>query len=172
MQITSNTLIIGFLTNSLPDYKRRWHHEILKFTDEELELCHDQIQWMFPLHEESAFARTYPVLTPSVVEACRKSEEVKKSMVLAAERMSSFYGLGIDEPEIHKRWTKGSFGRPNHNLLRITRIIRSLRFMDLEVEAKMFHMFASKIGIQQNLNNRTFDYWDKALNAPVWESLR
>ena len=172
MQITSQILIVGFLTNSLPDYKRRWHHQILKFTDEELELCHDQIQWMFPLHEESAFAKTYPVLTPSVIEACNKSDEVKKNMILAAERMSSFYGLEIDEPAIHERWTRSQLGRPNHNLLRITRIIRSLRFMDLEAEAKVFHMFASKIGIQQNLSKKTFEYWDKALNNDVWESLR
>lgn len=172
MQITDSKTIVGFLENATPDYKGRYHRDILKFTDDELEECHDQIQWMFPLHEESAFAQTYPVLTPSVVDACIKSETVKKNMILAKERMSKFYGLEFDKSFIHSAWTNSLFGRPNHNLLRITRIIRCLRFMKLDTDAKEFHALASKIAIEQNLNSKTFEYWDKALNDNVWDSLR
>jgi len=172
MQITNLSTIIGFLENTTPDYKGRFHMEILKFTDKELEECHDQIQWMFPLHEDSAFAETYPVLTPSVVDACVRSGAVKKNMILGANRMSKFYGFGLDNSPIHKRWASDQLGRPNHNLLRITRIIRSLRFMSLEDEAKQFYKFAFEIATQQKLGNKTFEYWDKAMTDYVWASLR
>jgi len=172
MQITNCDTILGFLENSIPDYKDRYHQEILNFTDAELEKCHDQVQWMFPLHEASNFAEVYPILTPPVVAACRASFVVKRSMQLAATRMEKFYRLGLNNSTIHWIWTANKHDRPNHNLLRITRIIRSLRFMGLEDEAKQFHDSAAKIAKQHGLGDKTFEYWSKALNDNVWESLR
>ena len=55
-------LLACFLKKSGPDAHGRYLQDILKFTDEELEECHDQIQWSFPLHEESNFAIIYPII--------------------------------------------------------------------------------------------------------------
>ena len=68
MVITDKDYIIGFLKGTSADFKGRTYYEILECSDEELEKCHDQVQHIFPLHEHSNMAHTYPILSKEIVE--------------------------------------------------------------------------------------------------------
>ena len=179
--IKDKETITSFLSNLTPDYKGRTIESMIQLSDEELELCHDQIQWMFPLHEESNFAFTYPVVTPEIMVDINRDERVSYWMRMSLYRMQSFYGLnlGIDfSPSRIIEWCQPY----NHNMLRITRIIRSLRLFNLEDLAIQFHKqcikaveFMERQLSMPTKNSRIvqmFDFtetkrfWDKALNEP------
>ena len=167
MEIRDKDRIIGFLDGSLPDYKGRHHKDILAFSDEELESCHDQIQWMFPLHEGSKFAETCPILTKEVVGLFGSA--VLENIMLAVNRMVDFYGLG-EEPvtDKHKEWCVNG----NHNLLRITRMIRCLRLVGLDEEALSLYLLVMEVGVKTGIDPVTMMYWSKALFDDEWETLR
>ena len=183
--IKDKETIISFLSNLTPDYKGRTIESMINLSDEELELCHDQIQWMFPLHEESNFAFTYPVVTPDIMVDINRNLSVIYWMRMSLYRMAKFYGfqLGPDSERIVE-WCQPY----NHNMLRITRIIRSLRLFNLDNLAIRFHKdcikaveFMERQLSMSTKNSRivqTFDFtetkrfWDKALNEPVWNTLK
>ena len=168
MIVENEEWILGFLVGERGDYKNRTFMQMLGFSDVELEKCHDQIQWMFPLHEESLHARTYPVLTPSLVNQARKSEKIQENMRKAVKRMSDFYGFTNDNRQKQRLWCKDF----DHNLLRITRIIRSLRFFGLEEEAEKFYNEAIESADYFCLSKVTVAYWWKAMHEDVWTSLK
>lgn len=161
-------IIINFLLGKGTDHEGRTLKDILEFPDEEIEQCHDHIQWIFPLHEKSKFANTYPVLTPPVVQLARKSNKIKNNLIKTKNRMEQFLGIGNYNSEKKQMlWCQ----LENHNLLRITRIIRSLRIFGLEEEAKDFYNNVVEVGKKYYLPQNTFVYWERALNEDVWESL-
>lgn len=57
------TLLINFYQNTLSDSEGRMLSDIHNFTNEELEECHDHIQWLFPLSEPSRFNPNAPLMT-------------------------------------------------------------------------------------------------------------
>ena len=169
MQIRDGRYIIPFLKGTEKDYKGRTYGEMLKWSDVELERCHDQVQHCFPLHEGSKSAKTYPVLTKEVVEEAKQDEDVLNNLRKGADRFSRFFGIG-KYSDVHKQKAWCRF--MDHNLLRITRIIRSLRLFGLDKEAKEFYESAVKAGNNCGIDNITQDYWSKAMNDPIWDSLR
>jgi hypothetical protein len=168
MIVEDREWILGFLVGEQGDYKNRTFLQMLSFSDETLEKCHDQIQWMFPLHEESFHAITYPVLSPSIVNQARKSATIKENMKKAVKRMSDFYGFTNDDRNKQRSWCRDH----DHNLLRVTRIIRSLRFFGLEDEAAEFYDKAIESADYFCLSKVTVAYWWKAMHEDVWTSLR
>lgn len=177
--ITDPKVIIDFLAGRGTDYKGRTIFDMLDYDDTVMEQCHDSIQWLFMLHEESNFARTYPIITPEIVEEANKDPFVKKHLIWATNRMKKFYGFdnGNFDVENFYSW----LGERNHNLLRITRIIRSLRLFGLEKEAREFYERVSEAYEFINGNNEdpSFaidedapSYWEKAMLDERWETLR
>ena len=60
MIITDTKTIADFLSGETQDYKGRTYKNILECNDTVMEQCHDQVQWMFPLHEESYLTLRIP----------------------------------------------------------------------------------------------------------------
>ena len=162
--------IIEFLKGDGKDYRDRTFQDIIGCSDSTMEKCHDQIQWMFPLHEESAFASTYPIITKDIVEESKRWGAIKENLVKAKTRMERFYAIGnYHDKDIQRKWCN----ERNHNLLRITRIIRCLRIFELDGFAENFYLkalLASKEFLMDD--SLTFSYWKKALREDVWNSLR
>ena len=116
--MSSVSALTAFLRGEEPDAAGRLIADVLAFTDEELERRHDFIQWLFPLPEPSAAVPGSPVLTSADIAALRSSPAAQASLSAAADRMLLFY-------ESTSWWRRAS----DHNHLRITRIIRSLRLL-------------------------------------------
>ena len=160
-----NTQIVDFYLGG-KDSKNRSIQEIISWSDSQIEAVHDFIQWIFPLHERSLHSVGTPFLTAEDIEFLSNSQEAKDNMLLCLERFKDFLGVDGDEKK-HKRWARTG----DHNLLRITRVIRSLRLFGLEDEAKDFHTKVSKIAKSFDVTKVTMQFWDKALKDTLSDSM-
>ncbi|SFU97162.1 Opioid growth factor receptor (OGFr) conserved region [Methylobacterium sp. 174MFSha1.1] len=106
----------AFLASQGQDGSGRTLHDILHFDDARLEHEHDYIQWLFPLREPSRAVPGSPVLGETEAEAIRRDKLAQSGLLLARLRMLRFYEA-----------TGGWLRLFDHNHLRITRILTSLR---------------------------------------------
>lgn len=120
--------ITSFLSGTGTDHRGRKLRDILAFQDDALEATHDYIQWLFPIPEKSAFNAFAPVLTSRDIDELHRNPEALDNLRAAAERMLEFY-----RNDAH--WLTAT----DHNHLRISRIIRSLRLIVGHDEAERFH---------------------------------
>jgi hypothetical protein len=110
--------IVDFLTGAGTDAAGRAIFEVLAMDDAALEESHDFIQWLFPLRERSGAQPNVPTLTDADVEAIHGSGFAGATLAAATDRMAIFYMR-------NGHWLVAS----DHNHLRITRIIKSLRLL-------------------------------------------
>lgn len=143
--------IVDFLEGTGRDAAGRTLDQVLAFGDGELERHHDFIQWLFPLVEASAAVPGSPVLTPSDVATLQTSGDAQNNLVAASARMGRFY-------DDTNHWLRSS----DHNHLRITRIIKSLRLLSGDTAADAFRrrILARADGTPVSATSRR--YWDAA----------
>lgn len=154
--------VTDFFINEGTDHKGRTHADLVNFTDAEFEACHDHIQWMFPLHERSYHAKSdeIPILTEEDIDILLLSHKASEAMRKGFKRFIKFL-LSSDT------WCQNG----NHNLLRITRVIRSLRLFGKDDIAKRMHEQVTLAGKAYDLDPVTFKYWDDALKQPLMHSM-
>lgn len=171
--------ILDFYADMRTDDKGRTLADIQGWDDEKLEGCHDQIQWMFPVPERSRFNISAPVLTKDVIEQFRLDPQMKANLRTSFLRMMKFYGFAVqhqnfpvaDNPvkviapfDFDALWLSPS----DHNHLRLTRIIRSLRLLGLENESMALFLCLAKIwGREQKkdkprITDDTLGWWLRA----------
>lgn len=126
----SGEAVLAFLQGVGADARGRTLFDVLGFSDDSLERTHDYIQWLFPLTEPSQAEPDSPVLSDADVEAIRNSSMALVALSAGADRMMAFYNR-----------TNHWMGPADHNHLRITRIIRSLRLLRGGAEADAFRDF-------------------------------
>lgn len=150
--------------------------EILNWPDAELEAVHDFIQWLFPLPERSGANPYAPVLDAATVEAFLRSDDLQQSLRQSFLRMLRFYGLefcdGIVRPGANFAARSANWLSPgNHNHLRLTRMLRSLRLLGLAAESgALFHalseIYANHPG---RITQRTYQFWISASTTQALE---
>lgn len=143
--------------------------EILNWPDAELEGVHDFIQWLFPLPERSGANPSAPVLDAVTMDAFLTSEDLRQRLRASFLRMLRFYGLefrdGAVQPGEDFAARSANWLSPgNHNHLRLTRILRSLRLLGLSSEstalfAALTEIYASHPG---RITPRTYQFWQNA----------
>lgn len=145
--------IAAFLEGEGPDGRGRTVFDVLAMDNAALERNHDFIQWLFPLREPSRAVPDAPVLTDAEVEAIRHSGMAQIALAAATDRMDAFYRATHD-------WLT-----PNdHNHLRITRIIRSLRLLVGDDQADAFRaaVLARVEATRAPVSARSRGYWTTA----------
>ena len=150
--------------------------EVLAWGDEELEDVHDYIQWLFPLPERSMANPFAPVLDARTIAAFHGDEKLRLKLREALDRMLEFYGLEWQGEVIAPgaRFSKRASNwltAGNHNHLRLTRMIRSLRVLGLEGDGQaLWHalkqVHASEAG-RASISERTFNFWTRATTSTV-----
>lgn len=152
--------------------------------DGDWEGVHDFIQWVFPLKEPSNFNPDAPLLTEEDIALFRADDDLKTALALAYQRFLKFIGLRtalvhggwVTEPitpgqsftgefftkeEVEKKsriWTQ-----PNHNWLRITRCLHSLRLLGLEdMATSLFECLCKIYDSNTGVTHDTFEYWQDA----------
>ena len=121
------TEIVSFLEGKAPDYRGRILAMLLQHTDQQAERTHDYIQWLFPLDEPSRSINGVPVLTELEIDEIRQSSLAQANLAESAR-----WFLGFLERNDH--WIT----KYNHNHLRITRVIKSLRLLTSDEAADEF----------------------------------
>jgi hypothetical protein len=119
--------IVEFLAKDGTDQAGRRFAQVVGFDNRALESHHDYIQWLFPLDEPSRAVPGSPVLDHAALAALRNSEQARRRQHEAAQRMLEFYAATSHWKQVF-----------DHNHLRITRIIKSLRLVSGDAEADEF----------------------------------
>jgi hypothetical protein len=146
----------AFLAGIGTDGRGRRIEEILAYPDDALEVVHDYIQWLFPLPTRSMAQPDAPVLTPEAVAAIKIDEHALANLRRAAARMRKFYDR-----------TDGWLCFNDHNHLRISRIVASLRMLAGEEEARSFYEAVTlrHAAASSPINPHNLRYWQRALEA-------
>jgi len=163
--------LVDFYRGDATDIEGRWLSEILAWDDEEFELVHDFIQWLFPLEEPSRFNPDAPLLTATDRAELQCDPVIRENLLKSYSRILTFLGLsrndagGIDEGPNFSRRADDVWQSPNHNWLRITRILRSLYLVGLEAEARQLYARLDAIYTSRRfpITAETFGYWTEAI---------
>ncbi|KAI1084846.1 opioid growth factor receptor conserved region-domain-containing protein [Whalleya microplaca] len=157
--------------------------QILSWRDTRLETQHDYIQTLFPLPEGSLFNDLAPVIDEETFLYFRQHDGLRSNLRRAFERILAFYGFEIkpqgdadadagrvtvtaknNNAENFARWVR----RMDHNHLRITRIIRCLRVLGLEKEARGFYdaLVRTRDTLGQ-IGAQSMEFWKRAIEKPL-----
>jgi hypothetical protein len=151
------------------DSEGRSLERILAFSDDQMEVYHDFIQWIFPMREASQFNPRAPVLQVEDIEAFHEEDMLRENLRRSYSRFLEFLGLCVDEHNsvvpaadyARKQWR---LTEPNHNWLRITRVLHSLRLLGLDDVARDFHAGLMKLVDEgrARVSPDTLAYWRDA----------
>jgi hypothetical protein len=167
--------ILAFYQGQSADSEGRMLENIWSWDYQELEYTHDYIQWLFPLKEKSRFNRNAPILNEQVIEAFRTSEKLRANLIKSLNVMLQFYGLQchqLNETDIEITKSEEYQARKldwieqgNHNYLRLTRILTSLKLLGLENYAQALFKCLNKIYLEEgeNIGSQTYIYWTKSV---------
>ncbi len=168
------TLIVAFYLSQCPDSQGRTIEEIWSWDYQRLEYTHDYIQWLFPLKQKSRFNPTAPILNEAAIQSFRTNEQLRIRLRQSLEVMLHFYGLQVNESgsadiEIIKsdeyRERKNVWLNPgNHNYLRLTRILTSLKLLGLENHAKSLFKCLSQLYEEESrcIGSSSYGFWKNA----------
>ena len=146
--------LVDFLNGTGPDHQGRYLRDIWDFDDKAIEQTHDFIQWMFPLTEKSMSVPGVPTLSTADIEAIRTSEVAWANL----DKSAQWY-LGFLQRNDH--WIKAY----DHNHLRITRAIKSLRLLVSQETAEAFlNSVFTIIGDRiENVGQDAIGFWKSGL---------
>jgi hypothetical protein len=139
---------------------------------------HDYIQWIFPLPERSGANPWAPVLTQASISAIRSTPEMQQRLRSGYLRMLEFYGFQFDGERVFRIPSFAAASRNwlhagNHNHLRMTRILRSMRTLGLRSEAESFwdalrQLFETERSRgRRSITDETFAFWKRAATEPI-----
>jgi len=142
--------MLNFLEDNERDVYKRYLKDIWTMSDEQIEDTHNFIQWVFPLNERSNEVPESPILTNEEIISIKKSETAQKNIKKSTEWFLEFL-------------TRNSYWicQINHNHLRITRAIKSLRLIHSNEEAEKFKNSIMNLikGNEKKINLTTLEYW-------------
>jgi hypothetical protein len=155
------------------DSEGRTLEEILNWGDEDLEDVHDFIQWLFPLPEPSGFNPHAPLLSADDIRAFRGDALLQANLRRSFARILRFLGLietldgGIVDGDHFAGRAGEVWAHPNHNWLRVTRILRSLTLLGEGEKARSLYAWleASYRAKRFPIPTDTFRYWTGAIQA-------
>ena len=119
--------VLTFLEGHGADAAGRTLADVRAMGDDAIEGRHDFIQWLFPLAEPSRAVPGSPVLGAGEIAAIRASDAAREALAANARWYARFLG------------DNGHWLAPrDHNHLRISRAIRSLRLLHSDALADEF----------------------------------
>ena len=167
--------LLSFYDGTGTDSEGRTLAEILAWSDKRLESCHDYIQWLFPNDRRSAVNPDAPLVTALLQEQFARRAILQENLLQSLRRMLAFYGLkcianenGVrilpsTEWEVRKdNWLTSH----NHNHLRITRILISLRLLGLVEYAVAFFAQLDRVCYSDSggaISETTYALWQAAI---------
>lgn len=171
---TSQSLLVSFYLGLSTDNRGRRIDEIHAWDYDTLEDVHNYIQWLFPLAARSSVNPDAPILDAEQIAAFRSSDELKARLLESFKVMLGFYGFrcedtggaieikkSVEYPQRNRNW----LSQGNHNYLRITRILTSLRILGLRQYSQAFLEFLERLYEEegQRIGSTTLGYWRRSV---------
>lgn len=164
--------IVEFYRGNRGNQNDDYLEQMLTWTDGALEMDHDWVQWAFPSNEPSMLNGESPVLSKAESEAFEADPELQVKVQHTFNRFLEFLGFEMtcenDVVEIKTRYD----GLPlilqgfNHNMLRITRVLKSLRLTGNTRYAVAF--YDALRPFKSCFSPNTWSYWEDAVFQPLW----
>jgi len=165
----TKSILVSFYLGEGVDNRGRVFSDILNWDYVSIESVHDFIQWLFPLKVSSAYNGEAPILSQDDIDEFNKSNELRSNVIKALSLMLDFYGFCLESGhvirsnhyrELASNWL--SYG--NHNMRRITRILKSLCLLGLNDYAQeFFHTLESVYKDNPDVIGDSYSYWKNAL---------
>lgn len=149
--------------------------EIVRLPPDRLEKCHDYIQWLFPLPEESKFMKNAPKLDEETAKFLARDYSMR--VFEAVKAMMNFWGIKLnlnsdEKPSVKpdQYWMKPD----DHNHFRISRVLRFVTLLnkssDTKPRAIHFQNIATSLLYAVLIENdkkkfvtdKTVEFWEKA----------
>jgi hypothetical protein len=146
--------VVAFLSGTGTDTRGFTLEQVLQQSDAWLEQDHNYIQWLFPLLDESQQVHDAPVLTEADVETLQQSEVAQADQQRAVHRMLQFY-------RDKEHWLTSM----DHNHLRITRMIKSIRLLQsLEAAEDIYNTLMDEVHQAGNpISPKNIAFWTDAV---------
>jgi hypothetical protein len=164
--------ILDFYSGKGADTEGRSLADILAWSDDALEEVHDFIQWLFPLPEPSQFNPDAPLLAQEDIAAFHAEPALQANVRKSFARILTFLGLAASDGKVvpganFSARAADVWAAPNHNWLRITRILRSLTLLGLVDEARSLFgwLEATYTSRKFPIPADTFRYWSAAVGS-------
>lgn len=152
--------------------------EILTWSNGALDMDHDWVQWAFPSNEASMLNGEAPVMTKAESELFENDPSLQGKMEQSFLRFLSYLGFKMAQ-EIHQDgklevyiepiesentpWWLRSF---NHNMLRVTRVLKALRLTGHTEYAVA--LYNALLKFEENVSPNTWQYWKAATFDDLW----
>jgi hypothetical protein len=165
--------LLDFYRGNSPDTEGRRLPDVWAFSDEDLEVVHDWVQWLFPLWDPSRFNPDAPLLTDEDIAAFQADPLLHANLRRSFKRFLTFLGLErVEEGRVEEAPNLPArapevWSYPNHNWLRITRVLSSLRVLGLGDEARALfdRLEALYTSRRFPITADTFQYWTEAVQG-------
>lgn len=134
--------------------------DVLAASNEEWESCHSFIQWIFPLKESSAFNENAPILSQLDQLDFWNAAILRKNVETMFVRTLDFFFPQDMEEIIKPNWVV----KTDHNHLRITRIISSLRLLGFDNLSITFFNRVMKVVdmYPDTISSTSIEFWQNA----------
>lgn len=159
--------LIEFYKGTGTDSEGRTLAMIWAYSHEQWEAIHDFIQWLFPLRLPSQFNPDAPQLTEDDIAEFLRSPTLQTNLRRSFTLFLDFLGLGYEEGRVFPspdNDRSGVFRYPNHNWLRMTRVLTSTRLLGLEPESRAFFECLERLrdSGSTGITSDSFRYWEQA----------
>jgi len=170
----ADSTILAFYRLTGTDAAGRFLPEVMAFSNSELESVHNYVQWLFPLPEASGASPTAPILTAGDIAAFRTDPILQQRLRQSMALMFEFYGFTTEDPlgvvtvrlssHFERRKTVWLL-QHNHNLLRITRMLRSLSILGLHEYSVAWLACLERLygPYRETISERTMAFWRGAV---------
>ncbi len=143
--------------------------DMLKWHDGRLEMDHDYVQWMFPSNEPSSLNGESPTMTLD-----QSSPELQGRVKHSFVRFLAFLGFKLSrddeiiEIEALDGQTPWWIRYFNHNMLRVTRVLKCLRLTGNSKYAVAFYNALRPYCDESEVSVNTTKHWKSAIFDPLW----
>ena len=166
--------LIQFYRGEIPNNEGVFIDDILSYSYGQLEVDHAYIQWILPLKERSMFNTDAPLLHDNEIVLFTSDPELKEKVTRVAYKMMDYFGMYVhggkvdwqesDPQHGHKdpKWWLRHF---NHNFLRMTRMLTSLRYLgyaELSLE-----IYQCLLNCRILYGRQSYEYWTEAATGPL-----
>lgn len=133
----------------------------------EWEAHHDFIQWLFPNNEPSMVIASAPLVTRATRLMFINDTGLTNRLITAYERFLKHIGMAykngkvivVDQGRVYKRVISR-----DHNQLRITRVLRSVRLLG---QSQLADALYKTLLTFDGINEITLEYWKDAMNFRI-----
>lgn len=166
--------LVEFYRGEIPNNEGVFIDEIMTYGYEQLEVDHAYIQWIFPLKERSMFNIEAPLLHDDEIILFKSDPELRGTVSEIICKMLDYFGMYFhrgavnwQEPDPengHKdpKWWLRFF---NHNFLRMTRMLTSLRHLGFEnISLAVYECLLSS---REMYGKESYEYWTDAATGPL-----